>query len=114
MITLTDLVVQWWAERVDAGAQVRHAPEIARPAARERRWKEMIRTEDLWIDFNQWSKDKYGGLFTVDPPKRNGFFTVFYQVSGAKKGLMRHSGQRYPVAKFRNRVTKQREEERAY
>lgn len=104
MTIKTDMVKQWWKERLDQGCQLadpERAVEEGYYVSTENGWKSRIETSALWDDFKQYLvgyPPVIANQFT-----KSGFMLMFYRVTGACKGRTRigqiNNEMRY-VARF--------------
>ena len=84
----TTLVALWWGEVLKSGQQLPSNPQ----------WTRNVLTDDLWKDFLLWLDLSYSAFY--DDFNKNGFFTIFYPLTGAEKKVVRRMGEKAHVARF--------------
>lgn len=92
----TDEVAEWWENRVNLRFNLEDkyvARGLVYPVALETRWRRRVASDLVYLD---WREDT-----NIDSSK-NGFFTVFYRVSGATCTQGRTPVGRVRMVKFMN------------
>ena len=105
-ISKTLLVENWWESVKQAKNQLYFLDQEIVDAANEAGycvptsavWKTTILSDLMWQCFKEWLEKEHP-LFK-DAINKNGFFTMFYRVSNAKKAIKRLRGVKITVVVF--------------